>query len=59
MTHLIDCPECEGEGTIIVLDRSRITPVTISPPEKEIACPLCGGSGRRDEESESDGPSEV
>lgn len=40
-----DCPECQGERRIEVLDTRRITPVSTDPPTKMIDCPECKGAG--------------
>ena len=39
------CPECKGDGLIMVLDHDKVNSRTISPPYKEIECDICGGIG--------------
>jgi len=39
------CPDCNGEGTIDVLDDSKSVEIRIDPPIKTITCKLCDGEG--------------
>lgn len=39
------CPDCQGEGTIDVLDDSKSMEMRIDPPIKTVTCKNCDGEG--------------
>lgn len=41
------CPECTGEGTVTIRHNRPGYP---QEQEKRVVCPVCGGSGRRQED---------
>lgn len=40
------CSECNGLGTVDIIDRSRINSTTIDIPYKSVICEVCEGEGK-------------